>query len=116
MPKENNKILKYNHGKNSIKASFIIYADMKSLLEKINTCHNNTEKSSTSKINQHTPSGYLLFTQCSFDATKNNLDYCIGKECMKKFRKDLTLFRMGFSGALTDGCPPSLKSVTHILQ
>ena len=43
---------------------------MKSLLEKIDTCHNNPKKSSTTKINKHTSSGYLLFTHCSFDASK----------------------------------------------
>ena len=34
MPKEDNKILKYNHGEKSVKFSFIIYADLESLLEK----------------------------------------------------------------------------------
>ena len=34
MPKEGNKILKYNHGEKSMKVPFIIYADMKSLLKK----------------------------------------------------------------------------------
>ena len=28
MPKQNNKILKYNHGEKSFKAPFIIYVDM----------------------------------------------------------------------------------------
>ena len=32
-----------------MKVPFIIYADLRSLLEKINTCHNNPEKSSTTK-------------------------------------------------------------------
>ena len=52
MPKEDNKLLKYNHGEKSMKAPFIIYADLESLLEKMNTCHNNPEKSSTSKIDK----------------------------------------------------------------
>ena len=58
-----------------MKAPFIVYADRESLLEKMNTCHNNPEKLSTTKINKHTPSGYSLFTHCSFDATKKRLDY-----------------------------------------
>ena len=58
MPKEDNKILEYNQGEKSMKVSFIIYADLESLLEKMNTFHNNPEKSSTTKINKHTPSGY----------------------------------------------------------
>ena len=79
MPKEDKKILKYNHGEKSIKVPFTIYADLVSLLEKMKTCHNNPQKSSTTKINKHTPSGYSLFTHCSFDTTKNKLDYYRGK-------------------------------------
>ena len=57
-----------------MKASFIIYAELECLLEKMSTCHNNPEKSSATKINKHTPSGCSMFTQCSFDLTKNKLD------------------------------------------
>ena len=70
MPKEDKNMLKYNHGKKSMKAPFIIYADMDSLLEKINTCYSNPGKSSETKINKHKASGYSLFTHFSFDASK----------------------------------------------
>ena len=70
MSKEDNNVLKYNHGEKSMKVPFIIYADVDSSLEKIDICHNNTEKSSTTKINNHTVSGYSLFTNCSFDTAK----------------------------------------------
>ena len=62
IPEKDNKILKYNQGEKSMKVPFIIYADLESLLEKMNTCYNNPEKSSATKINKHTPSGYSLFT------------------------------------------------------
>ena len=62
MPEEYNKISKYNEGEKSMRVPFVIIADLESLLEKMNTCHNNPEKSSTTKINKHTPSGYSLFT------------------------------------------------------
>ena len=52
-----------------MKVPFIIYADMESLLEKLDTCHHNPEKSSTIKIKKHTTSGYSLFSHCSFDVT-----------------------------------------------
>ena len=58
MPEKENEILKYNYGEKSMKAPFIIYADLEYLLEKINTCHNNPEKASKTKVNSHTPSGY----------------------------------------------------------
>ena len=89
MPEEYNKTLKYNEGEKSMKSPFIIYADLDCSLEKMNTCHNNPEKTSTTKINKHTPSGYSLFTHCSFDTTKNKLDYYRGKNCMKNFCLDL---------------------------
>ena len=55
----------------------------------MNTCHNNPKKSSTTKINKHTLSGYSLFIHCSFDTTKNKLDYCRSKDCMENFCIDL---------------------------
>ena len=85
MPKEVNEILKYKHGEKSMKVPFIIYADLEPLLEKMNTCHNNSKKSSTTKMNKHRARGYSLFTNCSFDTTKNKLDYYRGKNCMKNF-------------------------------
>ena len=72
-----------------MKAPFIIYADLDPLLEKTSTCYDSPEKSSTTKINKHTPYGYSLFTHCSFDITKNKLDYYRGEYCMKKFCLDL---------------------------
>ena len=89
MPEEQNKILKDNQLEKSMKVPFIIYADLECLLEKMNNFHNNPEKSSTTKINKHTPSGYSLFTHCSFDTTKNKLDYYRGKNCIKNFCLDL---------------------------
>ena len=64
MSEKDNKTLKYYHGEKSMKAPFTIYADIESLHEKMNTCHNNPEKSSTSKINKDTASAYSLFTHC----------------------------------------------------
>ena len=89
MPEEYNKILKYNEGEKSMRVPFIIYADLECLLEKMNTCYNDPEKLSTTKINKNTPSGYSLFTHCSLDRTKNKLDYYRGKNCMKNFCLDL---------------------------
>ena len=55
----------------------------------MSTCYNNPKESSTIEINKHAPSGYSLLTHCSFEKTKNKLDYYRGKDCMKKFCKDL---------------------------
>ena len=60
MPKEDNKVLKYNHGEKFMNVPFIFYADLESLLEKMNTCHNNPKRPSTAKINKYTASDYSL--------------------------------------------------------
>ena len=66
----------------------------KKICESHDFCHvempnEDNEESSTTEINKHTSSGYSLFTHCSFDKTKNKLDYYRGDDCMKKFCEDL---------------------------
>ena len=89
MSTKDNNAIKYNHGEKSIKLLFVVYADLECLLEKMSTCYNNPEESSTTKINKHTPSSYSIFTHCSFDKSKNKLNYYRGEDCMTKFCKDL---------------------------
>ena len=89
MPTKDNNIIKYNHGEKSIKMPFTIYPDLEYLLEKIDTCENDPNKSYTTKINKHIPSGYSIFTHCSFDESKNKLNYYREDDCMEKFCKDL---------------------------
>ena len=67
----------------------IIYADLECLLEKMSTCINNPNESTTTKINKHVPPGYSIFTHCSFDESKNKLNYYRKDDCMNKFCKDL---------------------------
>ena len=70
IPTKNNSIIKYSHGEKSMKLPCVIYADLECLLEKMSTCINNPNESSTAKINKHTPSGYSIFTHCLFDKSK----------------------------------------------
>ena len=91
MATKNNNIKKYNHGEKSMKVPFVIYADLECLLKKMSTCINNPNESSTTKINNHIPSGYSIFTSCSFDESKNKLNYYRGNDCMKKFCEDLRI-------------------------
>ena len=41
------KTIKYNHGEKSLKMPIVFYAELKCLLEKIDTSHSNPKKSST---------------------------------------------------------------------
>ena len=89
MPTKDNNTIKYNHGEKSLKLTFVIYTDFECLLEKISTCINNPNESSPTKINKHTPLGYSIRIHCSFDESKNKLDYYRGEDCMNIFCKDL---------------------------
>ena len=92
MPTKNNNIIKYNHGENSMKIPFVIYANLECLLEKVSTCINNPYESSTTDIKKHTPSGYAIFTHCSFDESKSKLNYYGKDDCMNNMiiRKHVT--------------------------
>ena len=89
MPSPKNNLIKYNQGEKSLKLPFVIYADLECILKKVDTCQNNLHLSSTTKINQHIPSGYSIYTSCSFDKYNNKLSYFRGEDCMRRFCKDL---------------------------
>ena len=54
--------LEYHSSVKSMKAPYIIVADIASLLRKVDTCANDPSKSSTEKKNKHEICGYSLFT------------------------------------------------------
>ena len=88
MRKEDKKILKYNHREKSLKAPFIISADLECLLLKMRSCQNNLEKSYTERKATHEPSGDSWSLICLFDAT-NKHNFFRGRDCIEKFCKDL---------------------------
>ena len=89
MPRWNEKILKYNHGEKSLKASFVIYLDLECLLLKMLSCQNNPKNSYTERKAKDEPSGWAIFRRCSLDTTKNNFDYYRGMDCIKVLCKKL---------------------------
>ena len=54
-----------------------------------NNENNNLEKSYTEKKAKYEPSGWAMFTRCSFDEKENKLNYCRGKDCIEKLCKKL---------------------------
>ena len=89
MPKWVEKILKYNPGEKSLKAPFAIYLDLECILKKLQSIQNNPEKSYTEKKARHEPSGWSMFTRCSFDKKENKLNCYRGKDCIEKLCKKL---------------------------
>ena len=88
MPKKYNNILKYNDGKKSLKSPFVVELDIECILKKEHSCQNNLEKSFTERKSKHEPSGWAIFTKCSFDITKNRLYFTEGEIVLKGFVKN----------------------------
>ena len=84
MPKQTEKILKQIHGEKSLKAPFTICLNLECLLKKEQSCQNNPEKSYTEKKAIHEPSGWAMFTSCSFDENENKLNYYRGRDFIEK--------------------------------
>ena len=85
MPSEETKILKFNQYQKFDKASFITYADLECLTEKINEYKNNVKIHSQEKVGQHFPSGFSMPMTSSFKTIGNKYDVYRGKDSMKKF-------------------------------
>ena len=68
---QKNKILKLNYQTKSGKMCYLIYANIKCLVTKINNCENNPKISSLAKIGEHILCWYLLSTIWGFYHIEN---------------------------------------------
>ena len=89
MPTKSNKTLKYNPREKSLKVPFVIYADLKCLLIKKQSCQNNPNASYTERKAMHEPCGYALSLICSFDSKENKQNFYRGRDCIKRLSSDL---------------------------
>ena len=85
MPTKLHKILKYDHGEKSLKAPFVIYADLECLLLK----HNNPNESYTERKATCEPCGDSLDLVCSFDSKEDKYSFYRENDCIKKFCSEL---------------------------
>ena len=89
MPDWANKTIKYNPGEKSLKAPFSFFLDLECIFKKLQSSQNNPEKSNTEKKARHGPSGWALYTRCSFDKKENKLNYYREIDCIIKLCKQL---------------------------
>ena len=85
MPSPKGNILQFNQYMKSDKTPCIIYADLESLIKKIDNCKNNPEKCSATKTDEYIPSGYSISTIWPFDNIESKHRLYRGEDCMKKF-------------------------------
>ena len=89
MQSEKDNVLEFNQYLKSDKMPNIIYADIESVIKKLDECTNNPENSSTTKIVELIPYGYLISTIWAFYHIENKHTLYLGKDCMKKFSESL---------------------------
>ena len=87
IPSESTKILWFNQNQKLDTAPFIIYADLESLIEKIDGCRNNPKKSFTTKVSQHIPSGISTSTVSLFKNVDNKHEVYRSKDFCKSLRE-----------------------------
>ena len=58
-------------------------------IKKLQSSQNNPEKSYTEKKARHEPSGWALYTRCSFDKKENKLNNYRRKDCIEELCKKL---------------------------
>ena len=73
----------------SDKTPYMIYADIESLIKEIDSCKNNPEKSSTTKIGKHISCGCSIPAIWAFDHVKNRHSLYHGEDCMESFCESL---------------------------
>ena len=84
MPSEDTKILEFNQHRKSDRTPSFIYAVIESFIKRIDGCKNNSEKLSTTKVDEHIPCGYSTSTIWTFDDVENKYDVYRGEDCIKK--------------------------------
>ena len=89
IPINDNNTLKYNRGEISLKEPWVIYVVFKCLSIKQQSCQNDPEESYTERKAIREPCGYSSGLVSSFDSKQNKRSFHRGRDCTKKFGKNL---------------------------
>ena len=96
MPKQGSTI-EFKDGQNQFKVPFIMYADFESILEPIGpqgpgslsdpieSPNPNPNQPYTNEVNQHTPSGWCVYSKLAYRDVDNLLRLYRGKDCIETF-------------------------------
>ena len=85
MPSEKDNSLAFNQNMKPDKMTNTIYADIESLVKKIDGCANNPESPSTAKIGENNTCGYLISKIWAFKNIENKYNLYRWEDCIKKF-------------------------------
>ena len=77
--------VEFYDGQSQFKVLFMMYADFEAILEPIQGPSPDPEEPYTSKVNQHIPSGWCVYSKFAYGNVQNPLRLCRGKDCIEKF-------------------------------
>ena len=75
IPKPYNNTLEFENYNQSLKVSFVIYADFECMLQKIQTCQPCDETSYTNAYQKHVPNNFVYHVKCSNENYKPPVEY-----------------------------------------
>ena len=84
MPNKGSTVEFYD-GQNQFKVPFMLYVDFEAILEPIQGPSQDPEESYTSKVNQHIPSGWCIYSKFAYGDVGDPLKLYRGKDCIEKF-------------------------------
>ena len=87
MPKQGSTI-EFKDGQNQFRVPFIMYADFESILEPMDPVEPgfpNPNQPYTNEVNQHTPSGWCVYSKFAYRDIDNPLRTYRGKVCIETF-------------------------------
>ena len=84
MPKQGSTV-EFKDGQNQFKVSFIMYADFESILEPMDHGSPNPNQPYTNEVNQHTPSGWCVYSKFAYGEVVTPLRTYRGKDCIETF-------------------------------
>ena len=86
MPQQSSTI-EFKDGQNQFKVPFIMYADFESILEPMDPVElGSPNQPYTNEVNQHTPSGWCVYSKFTYGDVDNPLRTYRGKDCIETFR------------------------------
>ena len=85
MPKQGSTI-EFKDGQDQFKIPFIMYADFESILEPMDPVEpGSPNQPYTNEVNQHTPSGWCVYSKFAYGDVNNPLRIYRGKDCIETF-------------------------------
>ena len=84
MPRKGSKI-EFCDGQNQFKVPFIMYADVESILDPIDSPRPDPNRSYSQNVNQHISSGWCVYSKFAYGEVEDPLKLCKGKDCIETF-------------------------------